>query len=54
VPYPSPQKKKKTNFAHFGKETVSRDILLQVFFMIHLPQAPENNIRVISNFLSCE
>jgi hypothetical protein len=24
--------------------------LLQVFFMHHLPQAPENNIRVISNF----
>ncbi len=25
--------------------------LLQVFFMNHLPPAPENNIRVISNFL---
>ncbi len=24
--------------------------LLQIFFMIYLPQAPENNTRVISNF----
>jgi hypothetical protein len=32
------------------KGTVSRDFLLQVFFMIHLPQAPDNNIRIISNF----
>jgi hypothetical protein len=24
--------------------------LLQIFFMNHLPQVPENNIRVISNF----
>jgi hypothetical protein len=31
------------------KGTVSHDFLLQVFFMNH-PQAPENNIRVISNF----
>jgi hypothetical protein len=32
------------------KGTVSRDFLLQVFFMNHFPQAPENNVRVISNF----
>jgi hypothetical protein len=32
------------------KGTVSRDFLLQVFFKNHLPQARENNIRVISNF----
>jgi hypothetical protein len=32
------------------KGTVSRDFLLQVFFMNHLPPSPENNIRVISNF----
>ncbi len=30
--------------------TVSRDFLLQVFFMNHLPQAPDNNIGIISNF----
>ncbi len=28
---------------------MSRDFWLQVFFMNLLPQAPENNIRVISN-----
>ncbi len=32
------------------KGTVSRDFLLQVFSWITFPQAPENNIRVISNF----
>ncbi len=32
------------------KGTVSRDFLLQVFFMNHLPQAPDNNSRIISNF----
>jgi hypothetical protein len=33
------------------KGTVSRDFLLQVFFMNHLPPSPKNNIReVISNF----
>jgi hypothetical protein len=32
------------------KGTVSRDFLLQVFFMNHLPHAPDNNIRIISNF----
>jgi hypothetical protein len=32
------------------KGTVSRDFLLQVFFINHLPQAPENNIRIISIF----
>jgi hypothetical protein len=30
--------------------TVSGVFLLQVFFMNHLPHAPESNIRVISNF----
>jgi len=30
--------------------TVSRDFSLQVFFMNHLPQAPEKYIRVIWNF----
>ncbi len=34
------------------KGTVSRDFLLQVFFINHLPQAPENNIRIISNFFT--
>jgi hypothetical protein len=29
---------------------MSQDFLLQVFFMNHLPQVPENNTRVISNF----
>jgi hypothetical protein len=37
---------KRVNF----KGTVSRDFLLQIFFMNHLPQAPENNTWVISNF----
>ncbi len=32
------------------KGTVSRDFLLPVFFTNHLPEALENNIRVISNF----
>ncbi len=32
------------------KGTVSRDFLLQIFFMNHLPPSPENNTRVISNF----
>ncbi len=32
------------------KGTVSRDFLLQVFFMNHLPPSPWNNSRVISNF----
>jgi hypothetical protein len=32
------------------KGTVSRDFLLQVFSMNHLPQVPENKIRVISKF----
>jgi hypothetical protein len=32
------------------KGTVPRDFLLQVFFINHLPQAPVNNIRIISNF----
>ncbi len=33
------------------KGTVSRDFLLQVFFSwITFPQAPDNNIRIISNF----
>ncbi len=34
------------------KETVSRDILLQFFHEFIFPQAPENNIRVIYNFLT--
>ncbi len=33
--------------ARYFKGTVSQDFLLQVFFTNHLPQAPENNIRVI-------
>jgi hypothetical protein len=33
------------------KGTVSRDFLLQVFFMNNLSPVPENNIRVISNIL---
>jgi hypothetical protein len=33
------------------KGTVSRDFLLQVSFMNHLPQATENNIRVISKLI---
>jgi hypothetical protein len=32
------------------KETVSQDFLVQVFFMIIFPQAPENNMGIISNF----
>jgi hypothetical protein len=32
------------------KGIVSRDFLLQVSFMNHLPRAPENNNRVISKF----
>ncbi len=32
------------------KGTVSRDFLLQVFSWITFPQAPDNNIRIISNF----
>jgi hypothetical protein len=28
------------------KRTISRHFLLQAFFMNHLPQPPENNIRV--------
>ncbi len=34
---------------HF-KGTVSRDFLLQVFSWITFPQAPDNNIRIFSNF----
>jgi hypothetical protein len=36
----------------YVKGTVSQDFLLQVFFINHLPPppAPENKIRVISNF----
>jgi hypothetical protein len=30
--------------------TVTRGFLIQVFFMNHIPQAPENNTRFISNF----
>ncbi len=33
-----------------NKGTVSRDFLLQVFSWIIFPQAPDNKIRVISNF----
>jgi hypothetical protein len=33
------------------KGTVSRDFLLQVFSWIIFPLVPENNIRVISNFV---
>ncbi len=32
------------------KGTVSRDFLLQVFSWITFPQAPDKNIRIISNF----
>ena len=32
------------------KGTVSRDFLRQVFLWITFPQAPDNNIRIISNF----
>ncbi len=39
-----------TKFKYVLKGTVSRDFLLQVFFMNHLPQAPDNIIRIISNF----
>ncbi len=34
----------------FIKGTVSRDFLLQVFSMNHLPPSPYKNIRIISNF----
>jgi hypothetical protein len=33
------------------KGTISQDFLLKVFFINHLPQASENNIRVILNLL---
>jgi hypothetical protein len=34
----------------FFKGAVSRDFLLLVFFVNHLPQASDNSIRVISSF----
>ncbi len=45
-----PNKDRKPICVYDIKGTVSRDFLLQVFFMNHLPQAPENNIRIISIF----
>jgi hypothetical protein len=37
------------NFRYL-KGTVSRDFLLQIFFMNHLSRSPENNTKVITNF----
>ncbi len=39
----------KVSYKFLVKGAVSQDFSLQVFFMNHLPQAPENNIMVIWN-----